>query len=192
MKKYNLLLLTLMLFFGFSLSSASTSQAINHVSDSEYKIYSTILREKYLTDGVKAPVIIKTTTPEPLMLPDSTTQSFSASLQKALKQYNAQTNSAKGLTAEFKVKVPVILVDKKDIDVMFEQGLSGWDAFYKKFPDSGGHTRFSNIIMTARKDQALVFVQHFCGGRCASGKSYVLLKEKGAWKIVKEETLWLS
>lgn len=192
MKKYSFLLLTFTFVFAFSPGGAPTSQAASQVSDSEYKIYSTILREKYLTDEVKAPVIIKTTDFEPINLSDATTQSLSVSLQKALKQYNAQTNSAKALTAKFKVKVPVKLVDKKDIDAMFEQGLSGWDAFYKKFPDSGGHTRFSNVIMNARKDEALVFVKHFCGGRCASGKSFVLVKERGAWKITREDILWLS
>jgi hypothetical protein len=192
MKKYSFLLLTLTLFFAFSFSGGSRSHAANNVRDKEYQIYSTILREKYSADEAKSLVIIKTTSPEPIMLPDATTQSFSVPLQKALKQYNAQNNSAKELTARFKVKAPVTLVDKKDIDAMFQQGVSGWDAFYKKFPDSGGHIRFSNIVMNAQKDQALVFVQHFCGGRCASGKSYVLMKDRSAWKIVKEDILWLS
>jgi hypothetical protein len=192
MKKYGLLLLTLTFLFAFSISGISRSKTVRNAKDEEYKIYSTILKEKYSANEKKPIVIIKTTDAQKLMLLDSTIQGFSASLQKALKDYNTRTNSEKKLLNKFNVKASVTLVDKKDIDAIFEQGVSGWDTFYKKFPDSGGHIRFSNIIMNAEKNQALVFVQHLCGGRCASGKSYVLVKQNDAWKIDKEDLLWIS
>ena len=53
-------------------------------------------------------------------------------------------------------------------------------------------TSFSQVGFNNKLDQALVYMGHFCGGECASGSVYFLVKENNVWEIRSEIVSWVS
>ena len=55
-----------------------------------------------------------------------------------------------------------------------------------------GRIRFSNIVFSADKTQALVSYDWFCGSKCGLGELLVVHKVAGKWCIKHAEMLWIS
>lgn len=53
-------------------------------------------------------------------------------------------------------------------------------------------TSFSRIGFNISFDQALVYVEHYCGGECATGDLYFLIIENDLWKIESILEGWVS
>lgn len=90
------------------------------------------------------------------------------------------------------IKTKHVFLGKKDFDQIFKEGPKGWEEFYKRYPDSGGYIGFSRVGFNMEMDQALVYVEHGCGGLCGTGHYVLLKKDGGAWKIVKKHMAWIS
>lgn len=67
-----------------------------------------------------------------------------------------------------------------------------WRAFYQLFPGSIGVTTFSRVGFSPDLRQALVIVDHGCGSLCGSGRIILLQNENGRWRIVVEQSTWVS
>jgi hypothetical protein len=67
-----------------------------------------------------------------------------------------------------------------------------WEAFYRKYPNSGGFITLSRVGFDAEKKHAFAYVQYECGSLCADASYYLLEKEQGVWKVTKRAMAWAS
>lgn len=189
---------TAFLLFSFPTGRSSVQSAEQDGTDEEYKVYSALLKARYSADKPKTLVVVKMTSPNELILPDTDDQNDilkkPGSLTKEiLNDYNTRNHSQLELRDIFDLKAKVLLVDEKEIhDIFRQQGVDGWKSFYQRFPDSGGFIKFSRVGFDAKRNLALIFVSHHCGGRCASGTYIILEKESNEWKIKEEHLVWIS
>src|SRR5262245_20326857 len=165
----------------------------------EYLVYSAILRAEHQADKPIRLVVLRTSSQNRLILPGSDDQKdilkkLSPLKEETLKSYNSRNNTEVEIEDRFDLTAKVAIVDRKEISEIFSrEGLqTRWELFYRKYPDSGGFIQLSRVGFDAIANQALTFVSHWCGGRCASGTYYFLMKENGEWKIKKQELVWVS
>jgi hypothetical protein len=48
------------------------------------------------------------------------------------------------------------------------------------------------VGFNAAMNQAMVYIQHACGGLCGSGHYVLLEKNADQWRVVKESMVWVS
>jgi hypothetical protein len=53
-------------------------------------------------------------------------------------------------------------------------------------------TTFSKIGFNQGRDQALVYMEHYCGGECAIGNLYFLVLNKDVWEVKSVLVSWIS
>lgn len=91
----------------------------------------------------------------------------------------------------FQLGLPYELVDKVEIDAIFENH-GWWTDYYKKYPDSQGFLTLSRIGFSADGKQAMFYSTNGCGGKCGTG-TYVVMEKVGAsWRVMKEILMWVS
>jgi len=91
----------------------------------------------------------------------------------------------------FQLRIPYDLVDKAEIDAIFENH-GWWTDYYKKYPDSQGFLTLSRVGFSADGKQAMFYSTNGCGGKCGTG-TYVIMEKPGAsWRVVKEILMWVS
>jgi len=64
--------------------------------------------------------------------------------------------------------------------------------FEAKFPNNLGYFVVSHVGLNLTKTEALVYVDHFCGGLCGSGDYVLMRKINGMWHIVDRHNTWVS
>jgi hypothetical protein len=95
------------------------------------------------------------------------------------------------LRPRFQLSLPYELVDKGEIDAIFENN-GWWTDYYKKYPDSQGFLAVSRIGFSADGKQAMLYSANGCGGKCGAG-TYVVMEKVGAsWRVAKEILMWVS
>jgi hypothetical protein len=62
----------------------------------------------------------------------------------------------------------------------------------EKFPGSNGYLIFSRVGFNNTLDQAVIYVGAVQGPLMGSGSYYLLEKQNGEWKIIKETMVWIS
>ncbi len=85
------------------------------------------------------------------------------------------------------------LITKDELNRIFRKGVrNGWEEFYKRYPKSSGYWDFSPVGYNSKGDEALVYISHYCGGRCGTGHLVLLTKENGHWVVRNRVMLWIS
>lgn len=103
-------------------------------------------------------------------------------LDETIEDYKAKNKEPHKLSERLDAKVRYVLADTREIDGFFEKnGVSGWEDFYKKYPNSGGYFMFSRVGFNSDKTQALVYKAHGCGGLCGEGSCLLFVKKDGVW-----------
>jgi hypothetical protein len=64
--------------------------------------------------------------------------------------------------------------------------------FEARFPNNFGHFVVSHVGLNLNKTEALVYVDHFCGGLCGGGGYILMRKVEGVWHIVDRNVTWVS
>ncbi|HKS82229.1 MAG TPA: hypothetical protein VJR23_12060 [Candidatus Acidoferrales bacterium] len=64
--------------------------------------------------------------------------------------------------------------------------------FEAKFPNNLGYFVVSHVGLNFKKNEALPFVEHFCGGLCGGGGYILVRKENGLWHVVDNRSTWVS
>jgi hypothetical protein len=79
----------------------------------------------------------------------------------------------------------VVFVDAKDL---------GKDAsdFAARFPNSFGYFVVSDAGMNLNETEALLYIDHFCGGLCGGGDYVLLRKINGTWRVIDSYFAWIS
>lgn len=95
------------------------------------------------------------------------------------------------LRPRFQLSLPYELVDKGEIDAIFENN-GWWTDYDKKYPDSQGFLAVSRIGFSADGKQAMLYSANSCGGKCGAGTYVVMGKVGDSWRVVKEILTWVS
>jgi hypothetical protein len=100
------------------------------------------------------------------------------------------------------VKVPTRLILKQfRLEMVSQQRLNEifaknfdkeWKGFYKAFPGSSGYLAFSRAGYDEKRGQALLLVDHSCGGLCGSGSVVLMEKKFGVWQYVRKHQIWIN
>jgi hypothetical protein len=91
------------------------------------------------------------------------------------------------------VRVRMLADSLRRADATYPQLAEGyWRAFYRLFPNSHGSTTVSAIGYSQDGTRALLFVSHGCGELCGQGKTVLLHRTLGQWRISRIAMLWVS
>jgi len=61
-----------------------------------------------------------------------------------------------------------------------------------RFPNNLGSSVVSHAALNLRKTEAILYIDHFCGGLCGGGDYLLLRKQNGVWRVVGEHVVWVS
>jgi hypothetical protein len=64
--------------------------------------------------------------------------------------------------------------------------------FQKRFPNYQERFVVSHAGLNLSKSEAILYIEHFCGGLCAGGSYVLMRKENGVWRVVAEHLMWES
>ena len=64
--------------------------------------------------------------------------------------------------------------------------------FEARFPNNFGYFVVSHVGLNLNNTEALVYVEHFCGGLCGGGDYVLMRKVNGAWHVVDNHVTWVS
>lgn len=186
MRGFNSVLATLILSSPVFLAISQAQSAQRENDEEEYKVYSAVIEAISQDNGAKKFVIVKTTSPYMLVMPElSYWQDFLSELSplsnETLTNYHERNRSSIELVNKFNVNIKIVLID--------EEFAVGWRRHFQHFPESSGYYTFSNVGFDSLKTQALVFVSLNCGPLCGDGTCYFLIKENGKWEIEQKRVI---
>jgi len=64
--------------------------------------------------------------------------------------------------------------------------------FEARFPNNLGYFVVSHVGLNLNKTEALLYVDHFCGGLCGGGEYVLMRKINGVWHVVDRHRTWVS
>lgn len=68
-----------------------------------------------------------------------------------------------------------------------------WNAFKARYPGVAGVTQVSGVGMGRGGRQALLMLDHRCGGRCGAGHIVLLERDdEGKWRVTRAVMTWIS
>lgn len=119
--------------------------------------------------------------------------SSAAPSQETFRDYAEKAHSVCAVKPEFGNPNAYAIIARDEVDNFFKKGVGrGWQEFYKKYPKSSGFWQFSRPGYNSRRDEALLYVGHSCGGLCGTGHLYLLSKQSGKWTVKNRVMLWIS
>jgi len=197
MMKY--LLLTVIVVLGCAVLPSTSSAA--HASDEEYAVYSAVITTMFDIKAKTRQLVIQDVTVNNETVIDKSLQEnryiervFPTLKEGVLRDYKARNKEPLQLKDAFDLdaKYILVMIPQKEIARLFNEGGSWWDEFYKRYPDSGGFISLSRPGFNAARNQALVYIEHHCGGLCGTGRYVLLEKSKDRWRVIQEEMVWVS
>jgi hypothetical protein len=179
----------------------------SNIPAEEYAIYAAVIDDMFASDKVSSDSQSKV---KLLVIEDRTVnnkfgnfrgeeegkrvkQEFSSIIsQETIDDYLAKNAKSHQLTKSFDLKLKYTLIQKEKIEQIFKSGLDGWGEFYRQFPYSGGLIALSRAGLDSSGNQALVYIEHGCGGLCGSGHYMLLVKNGLRWTVQKKFMAWIS
>ncbi|MGA3200836.1 MAG: hypothetical protein ABSD89_15745 [Halobacteriota archaeon] len=138
-----------------AIAAGQTSVAAKtyHVEDA-YQIYNLLLPHEESYGFAKGTLIIQEETvskrDEPCVTPEAASR-----FKDAIADYKRLNKKQWLLQRQFQIEKPYEIVSSDAIGVLFKD--SGWDSFYKRYPDSGGYVIMSAVGFNKEKTRAVVF-----------------------------------
>lgn len=87
----------------------------------------------------------------------------------------------------------VVWLSEEEEGQMFSEGNDeGWRRVFRKYSKAGEITRMSMPGMSADGSRALFYATEVSGGHSGSGGYYLLVCERGVWRVVEELTAWIA
>ena len=110
-------------------------------------------------------------------------------------QSSRTTRASFFLNSIFSTDVSADLILPKEARAVFvnpsDLGTKPGD-FEARFPNNFGYFVVSHSGLNLNKTEALVYVDHFCGGLCGGGGYFLMRKVEGVWHIVDQRYTWMS
>jgi len=173
--------------------TASVQSDSDGVSEEEYEIYSSIIKQFYVEPRTKQLIIEERTfrydfgggEDEPWR------EKYKGVTidGSAADDYEAKNGNKWLLNKDsFKLPVKTSLITDDDLKTIFHGnwGDLQWINFYRRFPDSRGFIMLSRIGFNTQHTQGLMYVGSRCGPGCGDIHFLLLEKINGAWSIKKE------
>ena len=171
----------------------------------KYAVYSAVIRNMYLEDGVRLLVIQQVDPcPSPAAenldedmrqrMDEYAIREFQELKRETIEDFHARSKQCVPLRKQLDIPIKYTLVSAKDVEALFPKGEldRAWTRFYSKYPNSSGLITFSNVGFNAEMNQALVSTGRGCGGLCGEGYYVLLAKEKGVWYVKSKIMTWVS
>jgi hypothetical protein len=64
--------------------------------------------------------------------------------------------------------------------------------FEVRFPNNLGYFVVSHVGLNPKKNEALLYIDHFCPGLCGGGSYVLMRKVTGEWHVVERHMTWVS
>jgi len=64
--------------------------------------------------------------------------------------------------------------------------------FEANFPNNLGYFVVSRVGLNLNKTEALLYIDHFCGGLCGGGEYVLMRKLNGVWRVVDHHGTWVT
>ena len=173
----------------------------------EYEVYSAVIAYRFRPGASHPPPPVSDETREVILvsnltMTDSKSSSGFDNASKAMPSgieprtvddYLAKNRSASSIADHFNLPVSHVLVDGSEITALTAKGSStAWHDFFGKHPNAFVVTRLSRVGFNPNKDQAMVYMDRFCGPRCGSGGYWFVVKDGGGWKVKTAFASWIS
>ena len=192
----------------FVLAVCIVASSQQRITDSEYAVYSVVLKQLYTSDDVRLLVIQDYTDNTSLNYSDTPERQFKyikqhlpKLSQETIINYKSKNRDSLSLARSFNLDISYVLLPREKFDGfagekgMMEMSEAGWARFYDQYPQSAGFLSLSRIGFDRKKSQALVYVAFVRGhqsGRMWGDGSYILvLKRKGRWRVQKQAAIWV-
>lgn len=163
------------------------------VSDEEYEIYSTVIKQKYVQPNTKLLIIEERTFRYDFSLENDEPwreKRKGVSIDRSASEDYEARNSQPWLLnkAMFKLSAKLNLITDLDLKAIFHGhwGELEWIAYYRKYPDSTGFIMLSRIGFNTDRTQGLLYIGSRCGPGCGEISFLLLEKASGTWAIKKE------
>jgi len=179
------------------------SSLVESEKSEEYAVYSALIRQSYLEDGVKTLVIqnrtlfyanpdyLKITTPEQRV--EDMKRYCQSVDESALRDFESKHLHSSEVTPDFELPIKYILVNKDDFEESSdEKARLVVHDFYRLYPDARGMIALSRVGFNEARDQAFLRVEFTFCPLCSHGGKVLLRKEWGKWKVVEEFGGWAS
>jgi hypothetical protein len=110
-------------------------------------------------------------------------------------QSSRTTRASFLLNSIFSTDVSADLILPKEARAVFvnqsDLGTNPGD-FEAEFPHNFGYFVVSHVGLNLNKTEALVYVDHFCGGLCGGGGYFLMRKAGGVWHVVDQRYTWMA
>ena len=174
----------------------------------KYAVYSALIRDMYLEEGVRLLVIqhAEVCPASNDEAPDEKVEDMRRQMDEyAIKElpelkretiddFHAKAKQCSPFRKQLDIPIKYTLVSAKDLESLFPKGEfdRAWRRFYSKYPNSSGIISFSNVGFNAEMNQALVSTGRGCGGLCGAGHYVLLSKDDGKWNVKSKTMTWVS
>ena len=172
----------------------------SEVSSEEYAVYSALLRQRRVPEGITLIVIEDHTQTTEFLYDDDLSghlkyvkrrlPSFS---QVAFNDFRAKNRESQTLNRSFNLKLRYSLLSRAKFESFagpggtMEMSEAGWQRFYSEYRGSSGLLSFSRVGFDHKKNQALVFISdirgHSSGRQWGDGSYVLLIKKARRWRV---------
>jgi hypothetical protein len=143
-----------------------------------YQVYNVLLPHEESVDFAKSTLVIRQeTVAEPLPPDRCLTPEAASNFKDAIADYRQANSKQWILQRKFQSEKPYEIVSSETIETLFKR--DGWDAFYKRYPGSGGYVIVSAVGFNRGKSQAIVYTGSVCGNLCGRWSFHLLEKVDG-------------
>jgi hypothetical protein len=163
------------------------------ISDEEYEIYSTVIKQKYIQPNTKLLIIEERTFRYDFAVdndePWREKRKGVTIDRSAAEDYEAKNSQPWLLNkAMFKLPVKLNLITDLDLKAIFHGhwGELEWISYYKRYPESTGFVMLSRIGFNTDRTQGLLYIGSRCGPGCGEINFLLLEKANGTWTTKKE------
>jgi hypothetical protein len=90
---------------------------------------------------------------------------------------------------------PIRVLTHNDFREIFANGPKGWEELYRRFPRQRAYMSLSRVAYSEDFQDALVYREYHCGGRCGRGELIWLSRRgdsPGDWRVRQRLVHWIS
>jgi hypothetical protein len=180
-------------------SAISSSDFDTSEGTEEYAVYSHLLKELYVKDGVELLMIQKQTISAAnhyLMstffeVPISEMKKLTPSASEdAFRDYRSKNQQPSILDPGFNLPVKYMFIEEAELKELNESEWEGWRT--GKYSGGRGILRLTKVGFNKDRTEALVYVEFICPLLCGGGGNVLLEKHSGAWRVKERFDVWKS
>jgi hypothetical protein len=174
-------LAVILFFLNTANVAAQNSTATEYYGvDEAYRVYNVLLPHEESVGFAKGTLVIREETvskpeaPEPCLTAEAANK-----FKDAIADYKHVNSKPWLLQRQFQLEKPYEIVSTNTIEILFKK--DGWNAFYRRYPDSGGYIILSAVGFNQEQTQAIVYTGSSCGGLCGRWSLHLMEKIGGKW-----------